>query len=334
MTIINDILDFSKIEAGRLEFERVPTDLRVLLDGVSKTLAPNAERGNVALELAVDDTVPALVQVDPVRLRQVLFNLTGNAVKFSRDGRVQVAVKWRQADERLEVRVADTGIGMSAEQLARLFTPFMQAETSTTRRFGGTGLGLTICHRLVELAGGEISVTSEPGSGSVFTVEWPAPRAQASTEPAKLAAEPGESTASAGRGLILVVEDNAINRKVITRQLASLGYDCEAVEDGRLGLDAWRTGRYALVLTDCQMPNMDGYDMTRAIRADEQSASMHTPIVALTANAMRGDVDKCMAAGMDDYLSKPCDVSDLGAKIENWLPGGSRGSPLAAAGSG
>jgi len=467
LAIIDDILDFSKIEAGRLDLDEGPVDIAAVIKATSGMLEHMATRKGVELTLFVDPQIPRDLSGDATRLRQVLVNLVSNAIKFSsgqdRKGKVSLRALLVTAEAgraAIEIQVSDNGIGMDQAVLAKLFTPFTQADASTTRQFGGTGLGLTIARHLVNLMGGEIAVSSVPGAGSVFTVrialpraaEAPVPEADGSpieglhcvvvggaqgiaddlasylqhagadvgraadleaarTQSAGDAAEPAvwvidadqqppaadelraaaagrtpleprfvvigrgqrrkpriESEAlvtvdansltrrtfinavalAAGRGeldrtvilpgkgeeqfrpperaqaarsgrLILVAEDNETNQQVILRQLAVLGFAADLADDGREALERWARGHYALVLTDLHMPRMDGYDLARAIRMGE-SGRPRTPIIALTANALRGEAERCRAAGMDDYLSKPAPLKELQRALERWLP--------------
>jgi PAS domain S-box-containing protein len=465
LAIIDDILDFSKIEAGRLELEEGPLDIAAVVKAGCGMLEHLAARKGVELTLFVDPVLPQALTGDAVRLRQVLVNLLSNAIKFSsgleRQGKVSLRVLATAVDDAgaaVEIRVADNGIGMDESVMAKLFTPFTQADVSTTRRFGGTGLGLTIARHLVDSMGGSIAVESRPGAGSTFTVRLRLPRAQGEPAPGPeespvaglhclvvggdegvagdlasylrhagarvvcatdlaqagtvaggdappvcvidaerlppdpqelrdaaaraglasaqfvvigrgqrrrprneaqdlvtvdanaltrrtfinavaLAAgraqadqtliQPGKGeeqfrpperaqAAKAGR-LILVAEDNETNQQVILRQLAVLGFAADIAGDGREALDRWEQGHYALVLTDLHMPRMDGYDLARAIRMAE-GGQARTPIVALTANALRGEAERCRAAGMDDYLSKPAPLKELQAVLDKWLP--------------
>ena len=462
LTIINDILDFSKIEAGKLDIESVPVSVVDVLEGAAATMAPNASRKGVRITTFVDPEIPRNLIGDPVRLRQIVFNITGNAVKFSEEGEVVVrADVTADAGDEVWIRlsVIDQGIGISEEAQENRFEAFSQAESSTTRRFGGTGLGLAICKRLTDMMGGTISVESQIGSGSTFSVEIPlkvdgkaaapepetvleglrilvvaesemlrhtmeryltcaagqadtvadvgqavelldasaeaAPvdvvvldldmdgeRQRAAMEelksydakfvvlgsgqrrtariedgdcvtvdgnPLRLArfinavavaagrasplvkpedtAEPGEDIvaltvdeALEQGTLILLAEDNPTNQQVIGRQLTKLGYTCEMADDGKLALEAWRKRDYALLLSDCHMPNMDGFELTAAIRADEEGTEKRSPIIAVTANALEGEAERCIAAGMDDYLSKPLAMSDLKAALKKWMP--------------
>ncbi|MDP9199520.1 MAG: PAS domain S-box protein [Pseudomonadota bacterium] len=467
LAIIDDILDFSKIEAGKLELGVEHMNVASVVKATCGMLEHMAARKGVALTLYVDPDIPPALLGDAVRLRQVLVNLGSNAIKFSsggeRQGRVSLRALLAAASTdrvRIEFRVTDNGIGMSDTIIGRLFTPFTQADASTTRQFGGTGLGLTIAHHLVDLMGGDIKVASEPGEGSTFRVSVPLERGSEAPEPsgpdsdvaglsciviggsdgiaddiakylvhggaevsrATTLADAAEKVAGrgrerfiwvidaehqvpgsdelraaaggareqaedrfvvigrgqrrrprsdapdvvtidanamtrrtfiqavaiaagraelertviqAGRGeqefraperihaartgrLILVAEDNETNQQVIQRQLAMLGFAADLASDGREALMRWESGLYALVLTDLHMPHMDGYDLARAIRLGE-SGRARTPIVALTANALRGEADRCRAAGMDDYLSKPAPLRQLKSVLEKWL---------------
>ncbi|KAA0580679.1 DUF3369 domain-containing protein [Azospirillum sp. Sh1] len=470
LTIINDILDFSKIEAGRLDLERVPVSLANVVEGVAETLAPGARGKGLSLVTYIDPDLPGEVVGDPVRIRQVLFNIAGNAVKFTQSGSVTMRVELAQFDgDRVTIRVAvtDTGIGISKENQVRLFRPFTQAEASTTRRFGGTGLGLSICRRLAELMGGDIGVTSEVNVGSTFWFTFAADLVPAAVEPAVMqraplqgvtvlllaadaqergflarylnadgaqlveaadadaalrtllptaacdvlvstlgtdiaaldndprgrvrgrvliggdaltagdAAELGASGAgtvvlgrpvrrvglvrailaaagrmAAGEGgrtdrdrepepatlaadrrrlptveearaqgrLILVAEDHPTNRQVIQRQLTLLGHVMETAEDGVQALAMWRAGGHGLLLTDCQMPEMDGMELARSIRAAESATGTRLPIVAITANATENEAQLCLASGMDDTLAKPVSLADLRRVVDHFLP--------------
>ena len=466
--IIDDILDFSKIEAGKLVVESTSLDLMRLLEEVGETLGPLAAQNSLALILAIDPELPTHLLGDPTRLRQILFNLGSNAIKFTenlpdRQGRVSIRAQRTAANPAgLTIAVRDNGIGISPADRGRLFQPFTQAENSTTRRFGGTGLGLAISQNLAHLMGSEIDVESTPGQGSTFsftltiaeaasdpggpgapipgelfagasvgivsddseladslarharhhgarveicrtddeppqlrqdgpcalvvhaqgdTAELPqivanwrtecsrhgwgllllkprgqsfadlpdghainacpvlpseflhalaqilgreSPAATSRIQPPAMAptAPPSPmATQPAGR-LILVAEDNAINQDVIRRQLELLGYTCELAGNGVAALALWRQRQVALVLTDCHMPDMDGYALSAAIRAQERQSGGHVPIVALTANALKGEAERCLAVGMDDYLAKPVDLVQLQRTLQRWIPVG------------
>lgn len=420
--ILDDILDVSKIEAGHLRLEHAPLQPRVLADAVAMHTASACRKKGLRLDVHIDAAVARFYLGDAMRLRQVLLNLLGNAVKFTEHGGVWLAVGVDEASDagpassdRLRIEIGDTGIGMNPEQVARVFEPFHQADDSTSRRFGGTGLGLSICRSLVELMGGTIHIDSREGEGTRVIASLPLCRADvAVADPAPLrfavavrdprraealrqqltalgneAVESGDavellfvdgeaadtvrvvrqpdSAAAADyvidvnpllhlqvvracawcrdpsaeshgdrlpqaaietpRGArILVVEDNAVNRELIRRQLAQLGYRCDLCEDGNAALAALRKQRYDLLLTDCQMPRVDGYTLTREIRARERNASARRggeprlPIIAITASALPEQVDQCIAAGMDAYLIKPVHLSQLRATLQHWLP--------------
>jgi len=471
LTIINDILDFSKIEAGKLELEAIPMSLTDVLEGSAQAISHYAIRKGLRLLTYVDPDLPQFVTGDPVRLRQILINLGGNAIKFTEKGKVVIRADQVANSEMgtiiIRFTIKDEGIGISRDNQRNLFKVFTQAESSTTRRYGGTGLGLSICQRLAEMMNGEIGVHSSVGEGSEFyltlmfshsnkvlhhsnvsdlaglrvllivadavereiyqrylehwhaeidsqsdlavcvglcqaaacrklpydvviicsntavekqqetsriIIEDPAlartrfvflkrgrrrrPRLEndgcvtldvdqlrragfisavsiasgrASPEVdynvqieelqnIQTARAPSVSRALELGSLILVAEDNPTNRDVIRRQLNVLGYACEMVEDGKQALAAWRDKRYAILLTDCQMPNMDGFELTNHIRQDEEKTKKHTVIIAITANALRGEAERCLASGMDDYLPKPIDLKDLREKLRRWLP--------------
>ena len=340
LRIIGDILDFSKIEAGRMEIEPVPTSLPDLLRSVVANYAGSASSKGLALACEIDPRVAPAHYADPVRVRQVVGNFLSNAIKFTEHGSVTAAVELRKHDpndgalgsDTLVVRVTDTGIGISEQAQARLFQPFSQAEVDTTRRFGGTGLGLAISRRIGELMGGTVELESAPGAGTtmrlVVTLHRAPPeelpdlllpgKAIAGFTPRRL---PTITEAEAERSLVLLVDDHATNRQVIQRQLALAGYASESAEDGIEGLERWRSGRYALLLSDVHMPRMDGYQMARAIREEAGRRGLsRTPIVALTASALKGEAERCLAAGMDDYLAKPVGIATLGACLQRWLP--------------
>jgi PAS domain S-box-containing protein len=473
LTIINDILDFSKIEAGKLDLENIPLSLSDVVEGSAQTQSANTNNKGLRLITYIDPELPQFVIGDPVRLRQILINLSSNAIKFTEQGDIVIRVERIENDEAdmitVRLSVIDQGIGISDEAQNNLFQAFSQAESSTTRQYGGTGLGLTISKNLVEMMGGEIGVTSKLGEGSEFfailtfrqsdkkgqeeeeahfeglrvllisshTVEaailrhyleyWDAEvtsvdelnrcfelcktakdegkpydiviiapqwtreeqfemRDKVDAQPALsdtrficllkgkrrrerlglpdsvcLDVDPLRRSAfltavavAVGRAspevyyeeevedlkatdkaltvgealvkgtLILMAEDNPTNRDVIGRQLNLLGYACEMAEDGALALEAWRNKNYGILLTDCHMPNMDGFELTEAIRNDEKDSGTRVPIVAITANALQGEAERCLAAGMDDYLSKPIDMKDLRQTLIKWMPQASK----------
>jgi signal transduction histidine kinase/ActR/RegA family two-component response regulator len=309
LAIVDDVLDISKIESGRLEVERVPCSLVGLVQETATLLRARAQQKGISLEVDWRFPLPALVRSDPVRVRQILTNLVGNSVKFTDSGGVRIVVSASALDTRaprVHVEVADDGIGIAGDALARLFEPFVQADSSTTRRFGGTGLGLAICSRVVELLGGSIEVESEPGRGSTFRVALPA--TPIAISPRARVARP-ESTERASRGLVghvLLAEDGPDNQVLFRRVLERAGLRVELVADGRsacaAALSAWRDGEpFDVILMDMQMPELDGYSATAELRR----AGYPGAIVALTAHAMSGDRERCLAAGCDGYLTKP-----------------------------
>jgi CheY-like chemotaxis protein len=327
LKIINDILDLSKIDAGQLLFEQAAFAVREPVEDCLNLLWEKAQGKGLKLAYVVEENVPALVVGDSSRLQQVLLNLMGNAVKFTPRGEVTLRVeKVSQQDRRVRLRfsVRDTGIGIAPAVQAQLFRPFVQADASTTRKFGGTGLGLAICQQLVARMGGEFKLESTPGEGTTisFTAEFPIAEAATETE-----AETDESAAEApiaplkANLRILVAEDNLINQHVARLQLEKFGYRPDIVSDGQGAVDAVACEAYDILLMDCQMPGLDGYEATRRIREREAerraAGERFTPvrIVAMTANAMAGDRETCLAAGMEDYISKPVRSSDLAAAL-------------------
>jgi len=325
LRIINDVLDFSRMEAGKLSIEARPFDLCQLLEDVRETLATAADVVGLALEVEVSPGCPRHVMGDEGRVRQVLFNLVGNAIKFTDRGRVLLRAETSDApgDAAIRLHVTDTGIGMSPETLARLFAPFTQGDGSATRRHGGSGLGLSISKGLVELMGGSLAVTSTVGQGTHFVVTLPLPAAAAPApaphDPvgANAAIAAGAATRSGHepRGVrVLVAEDNMINQVVAVSLLAHLGCTVDVAADGVEAVRRWSEGAFDLILMDCQMPEMDGYEATRRIRAAEAGEG-RIPIIALTANAMREDRDACLEAGMDDHIAKPVTEESLLAAI-------------------
>jgi signal transduction histidine kinase/PAS domain-containing protein/DNA-binding response OmpR family regulator len=328
LRIIDDVLDFSKIEAGALELEETPFSLTGLVDSVVATFRPQAERKGLSLVAAVAPGSTDVLLGDPTRVRQILFNLLGNALKFTERGGAMIRARTEpMGDGRTHVvlAVSDTGIGLSDGQQARLFLPFSQADSSTTRRYGGTGLGLSIVRRLAQLMGGDVTVESAPGAGSTFTVILELAAAPAGSPLADLPlAEPPPVELAAGASLagnsVLVVDDHPINREVLVRQLQALGVGADSAGDGREGLKAWSAGRYAIVFADVHMPRMDGFEMTAEIRRLEVAQGRpRTPIVAVTANAMAGEDERCREAGMDGYLAKPVSLPRLRATLQRWL---------------
>jgi PAS domain S-box-containing protein len=313
LTIINDILDLSKIEAGKLDLVPEWTDVRALVDDVVGLLRPLAAEKGLQVESSCSADVPARVTADGGRLRQVLLNLAGNAVKFTDAGRVSLAVTVVETTRervRLQCSVADTGIGIAAEQIPLVFEQFTQLEGAATRRANGSGLGLSICRKLIDLMGGTIQVSSVPGKGSRFWFEVEVPFV--SQERPAMPVTPQAADTSRARGArVLLVEDNPVNRQFALAVLKSVGAVVRVAVDGGEAVRMAAEQEHDLILMDCQMPVMDGYEATRRIRASGNT----TPVIALTANAMEGDRDRCAAAGMDDYLAKPIRPDTLRAAV-------------------
>jgi signal transduction histidine kinase/CheY-like chemotaxis protein/HPt (histidine-containing phosphotransfer) domain-containing protein len=335
LRIINDILDFSKLEVGKLELQEEAFDVGQMVEGVAALFRESAQRKGLELRWVIHDGVPRVLRGDYHRLRQVLANLVGNALKFTERGEIVVAVGRHEPHVQppapclLYFSVQDTGIGIAPAARERIFESFSQADGSTTRRYGGTGLGLTIARQLIRLMGGQIGVESEPGRGSTFWftvgLESLPPGVQVEHEAVGLA-DPLPPLC----GRVLLVEDNPINQGVMRSFLQTMGCHVEMAANGREALAMLARTSYDVVLMDCQMPEMDGFATTKTIREREagwnaghntsQSSGGHLPIIALTASAMQGDRERCLAAGMDDYLSKPLRQNQLYAALQRWLP--------------
>ena len=324
LCIVNDILDFSKIEAGELTLEAIHFMPRKVAEQVVTLERHTIEDKNIDLQLEVAEDLPEVLVGDPARLRQVLLNLVSNAVKFTAEGSIIVFLgsKDELADTDpvwLYCHVLDTGIGISEEDLTKLFTPFQQADSSTRRRFGGTGLGLSISHRIIRAMGGEIDLESTPGQGTKFWFTVPFRRPTPNTVRNQTEDEVSTLSLEAARAFhVLVVEDNPVNQMVALEQLKKLGYQAHVVDSGRMALSAFEEESYDLVLMDCQMPELDGYETTRRIRQREKDKE-RVPIIAVTAHAVVDEREKCLEAGMDDFLPKPYTVEALKAKISSWL---------------
>ena len=321
LSIINDILDFSKIEAGKMELETTAIDLRAMIDETARTCRPMAGAKRLALHSRVGDDVPAYIEGDPTRLRQVLINLIGNAVKFTEHGRIDLTVEVRSREAEnvvLDFVVKDTGIGIPQDKRDLIFNAFSQVDGSTTRLFGGTWLGLSISSRLVKIMGGRIRVESTPGFGSMFIVEFPT-CISAGTLLDGMDPITENNQTTPRRLTILVAEDSKVNRVVAARILMKLGHEAVLAVNGREALAAHQKRSFDAILMDVQMPDMDGFEATERIRQSEAASRRRTPIIALTAHAMTGDRERCINAGMDDYVSKPFSSQDLADALERVL---------------
>jgi signal transduction histidine kinase/ActR/RegA family two-component response regulator len=324
LSVVNDILDWSRIESGKIQLESIPFDCVGIVHGVCEILRPQSEpKGLDVSVISESATIPTLIG-DPSRLRQVLLNLTANAIKFTEEGYVKVKLISKAASEGqfgLRIEIADSGIGITPQQISKLFHRFSQADASTTRRFGGSGLGLAISKSLVEQMGGCIGVDSKVGEGSTFWLELEFPIHAAPKQEA-----PKEKVVVADRVLkILIAEDNEVNQRLATLVLEMAGHQSEVASDGLIALEKALIQDYDLILMDCQMPGMDGYEATRQIR---RQLSRHVPIIGLTASALINDRQDCIDSGMDDYMSKPYRANQLLAAVAQWanVPCGSSGS--------
>lgn len=315
LEIINDILDFSKIEARKLELERVPFSVKEVVRATVKEFSVQARNKQLSLQSDFSADLPDIAIGDPGRLRQILMNLVGNALKFTDQGEIMVRVQ-RLQDNALQFSVSDTGIGISGDKQKTIFEAFVQADTSSTRHYGGTGLGLAIVSQLVALMHGRIWLESKAGSGSTFY--FTAHFGLATAIPATDETQPREerTAATPSRKLhILVADDNLVNLRLARSLLAKQGHSVLTVGSGREALAALEQQSFDLVLMDVQMPDMDGFEATKVIRAQERISQKHLPIVAMTAHAMIGDRERCLAAGMDSYVTKPVDANKLSAAI-------------------
>ena len=340
LRIIDDILDFSRIEAGKLEVRPEVASIKKLIESVNNLYTGSASSKGLRLKHSTDPKISPAVLVDPVRLRQILNNFVSNALKFTpRGGTIEVKaelIERADAMDRLRFSVKDTGIGITAEQQKQLFQPFSQVESDTARRYGGTGLGLTICRRLAHMMGGTVEMVSEPGKGTtmILTLSLPIadPKDLATIDPQAMRDLPSTSTrmrrlapsiaqAETEATLVLLVDDHPTNRALLARQVHALGYAAESTENGLEALDKWKSGRFGIVITDCNMPEMDGYELSRSIRRLESAkGGKRIPIIACTANALQGEAETCFAAGMDDYIAKPVELTELLKKLDQWLP--------------
>ena len=337
--IIDDILDFSKIEAGKLELRPEAASIVAAVEAVRNIYTGIASSKGLLIKCSVDSQISPALLFDPTRLRQILNNFVSNALKFTAQGHVAIkAVLIGRADgeDRVRFSVEDTGIGISAENHARLFQPFVQATSEISPGFGGTGLGLAICRRLAEMMGGSIEMVSQPGTGTTMFLELSLPiadpQAVAKTDPvstqdflnttSKMRRMAPDIVQAESEGtLVLLADDHPTNRLLLLRQVNMLGYAAESAENGIEALAKWKSGRFAIVITDCNMPEMNGYQLARSIRELESTnGGKRIPIIACTANALEGEAESCFAAGMDDYLVKPVVMKYLAEKLDQWLP--------------
>ena len=319
LKVINDILDFSRIERTNLELELIDFNLGELIASSVQSFQHSAQQRGLGLHLQLPADAERLQVVgDPTRIRQVLLNLVGNALKFTERGQILVEARWQMLDRQqlwFTCSVRDTGIGIDNERLEMMFIAFQQADSSISRRYGGTGLGLSIARTLAERMGGKLRGESREGLGSTFTLEMPL--TLANPTPATLSGSALELEPMAEGERILLVEDNPVNQSVIEAMLRSLGLEVSVAHDGIQAVDQVSQQRFSAVLMDCRLPQVDGYEATRRIRLLPGTA--HLPIIALTANALQGDRERCLAAGMNDYLSKPFRRTDLQRVLQRWL---------------
>jgi len=311
LRVIDDVLDFSKLEAGRVQISVVPTDLVALVQDTAAPFRALADEKRLTFSVEVHDEMPPAIWADPQRVGQILSNLIANALKFTEYGSVRVSVT-RPTDSMVEISVIDTGIGISEDEQESVFEEFSQADSSISRRFGGTGLGLSIARHLAELMRGRIGVESEPGVGSRFTLQLPLELAD---KPHSTVVGPEQAIPSLR---VLLVEDDAVNQQVASRMLERLGSSVTVVDNGRRALEALERSTFDLVLMDCHMPSMDGFEATAQLR--RRPALSELPIIALTASVLAEDRDRCLAAGMNDYLAKPVSLAALRKALIRWAP--------------
>ena len=319
LDVVNDILDVSKIQRGGLTIEHTDYSPSDIAADTMSLFRPRAQTKNVEMHLVVEE-VPPCIMGDPSRMRQVLGNLVGNAVKFTASGSITLALRGDRDAARLRVEVADTGVGIPATAMRRIFDPFSQADESTRRHFGGTGLGLTISAELVKLMGGQLAVKSSPGKGSTFVFEIPMTAVERMS-PVRTEGSTDHATFPMFSADVLLAEDNPVNQLLATAQLATLGCRVQVAVNGEEAMQLFSSGRYDLVLMDCHMPELDGYQATVSIRTlERERGTQRVPIIAVTATVLENERDLCRQAGMDDFLPKPFGVPEIAAMLERWLP--------------
>ena len=326
LMLLNDILDFSKIEAGALTLERIAYNVQETIAIATSLLKVQADKKGIDLRVECEPDVPDYVWGDPGRIRQIIINLMGNAIKFTEKGYVRLMARMQERDDGsyLHLSVEDTGIGIPAEKMDKIFDKFTQADASVTRKFGGTGLGLAICKQLVSLMGGQMGAESVEGKGSTFWFILPVQIASkkdvATLADNRFVCFARENIPSIAQARMLLVEDYEVNQVFAAKLLRKFGVrHIDVAENGLQALQKYRGGNYDMIFMDCQMPEMDGYQATVKIRQLEDGTPLHTPIIAMTANAMMGDREKCLKAGMDDYLSKPLRINHLRHILEAWF---------------
>ena len=321
LSIINDILDFSKLESGKLSLEKLPFHLKDVIEGVVLTLRFTAVRKGITLDYKIENEIPEVIVGDAVRLRQILLNLVSNSVKFTEKGSVKIEVKMIRQEENnctLQFVVHDTGIGIPPDRITTIFESFTQASNETSRKYGGTGLGLTIVKQLAELQEGSVYVDSKVKEGSDFFVTLPFQKYDRKDFPEKENDETDTEEIS-GSVSVLLVEDNEMNQMLAQKVLGKWGFKVDIADNGKHGIEKLREREYDIVLMDIQMPEMDGYDTTKFIREKMPSGKSGVPIIAMTAHAIVGEAEKCIALGMDDYISKPFNQKKLYEKINRLL---------------
>lgn len=341
LRIVDDILDFSKIEAGMLEIRAEPASINKLVEEVQNLYARDAASRGLALTRQIDPRISPALMVDAMRVRQILNNLVSNALKFTRHGSVHIKAELLErtgGHDRLQFSVVDSGLGISEEHQKRLFNPFDQGDADTARHFGGTGLGLAICRRLATMMGGSVAVQSELGVGTtvLLTLSLPIADLEMVSDAMTLPQDPDTAATEASQEVeehlpnaigaeavrrLLLVDDHPVNRMLLQRQVSTLGHASETAENGVEALEKWKAGGFDLIVTDCHMPEMDGYALAHEIRRLEAgNGGRRIPIIACTANALGGEAEKCLAAGMDDILVKPVGLAPMREKLEQWLP--------------